>query len=60
MADTVFILGEAGTVIEHDLPLGPGIEGRLRTGVIHLVDKDGQPVVDPVDEDPKKTNRSKK
>lgn len=44
MAETVFIQGESGSVIEHDLPLPEGVADRLRHGVIFLVDADGNPI----------------
>lgn len=38
---TAFIRGENGVVVEHDLPLPPGIQDRLNRGHIHRVNADG-------------------
>ncbi len=45
MADkeTVFIRGENGVVVEHDLPLPPGVQDRVDRQQLHRVNEDGSP-----------------
>lgn len=38
MAETVFVLCDNGSVIEHDLPLPSGIAARVESGQLRLVD----------------------
>lgn len=48
MAETVYIRGENGSVIPHDLPLPLGIQDRLDRGYLQLVELE----VDPADDAP--------
>ena len=46
MTETVFILGEGGTVFELDLPLHEAIADRLAKGHLRRVHPDGSPYVE--------------
>lgn len=41
MAETIYIKGENGVVVAHDLPLGEGIADRLTKGHLRRVNPDG-------------------
>lgn len=41
--ETVYIRGENGVVVKHDLPLPPGVQDRLGRGQLHRVNADGSP-----------------
>lgn len=61
MAETVFVLCDNGSVIEHDLPLPSGIATRVESGQLRLVNADGsqiQPEVEPPASDEMPDNTS--
>lgn len=58
--ETVFVRGENGQVIEHDLPLPSGVQDRVDRGQLHLTDKDGVPLPEKADEKPAPRTAAKK
>lgn len=44
--ETVYLRGESGTVIPHDLPLPEGVVWRMSKGYITQVNADGSPLTD--------------
>lgn len=46
MGETVWLLGEGGSIIEHSLPLHPDVAKRVAAGLIKRVTADGERWVD--------------
>ena len=49
MAETIWLRGEGGSVIEFDTPLSPPIASRLARGYLRRVNPDGSTYVEPAD-----------
>lgn len=57
---TIYLRGESGVVIPHDLPLPEGIAWRMSKGYITQVEADGSPLAEPEPQPERPTPAAKK